>query len=327
MALEIISGDILKIDTEAIVIPANTKACTGRLLDKKVYVMAGYDEMMAARKAIGEIPVGKAEVTSAFSLKAKYVIHTVTPPWTGGFSEEPRLLTNCFCNSLMRATELQVKSIAFPLLCSGSNRMPILKAKTIAEDTINGWLRSHKSTLQVYLVILPDDMELLKEHHDANICTNQLSPLEKQREAKLREYLDKYPSKSNYDFLKERMRDYLRTRIVKNADLCRAISYDQSNISKLMKGQTQRPNKKAAIAMAIYMKLSEEERKDFMCCAEYSYPLEQLDFKVEELLNSGITDFQTINELLYAENPEWLLTNVKDGAIQTKKKQKKQYEK
>jgi O-acetyl-ADP-ribose deacetylase (regulator of RNase III)/transcriptional regulator with XRE-family HTH domain len=319
MALHIISGDILKIDAEAIVIPANPRVCVGRLLDKKAYEMAGFDEMMAARRAIGEISVGKAKVTPAFALKAKYVIHAVTPPWTGGYSDEPRFLTDCFCNSLKLATEIEVKSVAFPLLGAGSNRVPVLKAKTIAEDTINGWLRSHKSQLDVYLVLVPADFELLKEHLNDDVYINHEPTFEEKRESELKKYLKEHPQKNKADFLKERVQQYINRFTLTNAEIARAILRSESTISRLKNGETNSPNRNTVISVAIYLKLSKEERSDFMYCYGYVYPQFEMEFNVEEIIKSGITDFIQINNILSERNPHWILSSDNDGIKKTSK--------
>lgn len=49
----------------------------------------------------------------------RYVIHAVGPVWKGGTQNEPEELRNAVRNSLLKAKELDVKSIAIPAISSG----------------------------------------------------------------------------------------------------------------------------------------------------------------------------------------------------------------
>lgn len=69
---------------DAIVNTANPLPGYGPGLDSAVYATAGIDELLAARRQIGEIACGECAITSGFNLPARYIIHTVGSPWTGG---------------------------------------------------------------------------------------------------------------------------------------------------------------------------------------------------------------------------------------------------
>ena len=118
MPLEIVRNDITKMQVDAIVNTANPKPIVGGGVDRAIHRAAGA-ELLAARKKIGAIATGKAEVTPAYGLHAKFVIHTVGPVWQDGGHGERELLADCYANSLKLAAENGCSSIAFPLISAG----------------------------------------------------------------------------------------------------------------------------------------------------------------------------------------------------------------
>lgn len=92
----IIRNDITKVTADAIVTTANPQARIGGGTDSAIYQAAGADALLAERRKLGDIPVGQAAVTSAFGLRAKYIIHTVGPVWQGGIHGEEAALRSCY---------------------------------------------------------------------------------------------------------------------------------------------------------------------------------------------------------------------------------------
>ena len=115
-------GDITAYTGDAIVNAANSSLLGGGGVDGAIH-RAGGPEISEACRAIrarqGKCPVGEAVVTPGGRLAARYVIHTVGPVWNGGGRREAELLTNCYVNSLIRAEELSLRSIAFPNVSTG----------------------------------------------------------------------------------------------------------------------------------------------------------------------------------------------------------------
>ncbi len=151
MAFRIIRDDITRVKADAIVNTANPKPVIGGGTDTAVYEAAGKEQLLAARKVIGNIDPGDAVETPAFNLKAKYIIHTVGPIWNGGKSNEFDILKNAYKNSMELAKRLNCKSIAFPLMATGSNGFPKDKALQIALSTIQEFLIDNE--MKVILVV------------------------------------------------------------------------------------------------------------------------------------------------------------------------------
>ena len=156
MPFRIVRDDITKVKADAIVNTANPKPTYGAGTDAAVYEAAGKDKLLAERKKIGDIMPGNIAVTPAFSLKAKYIIHTVGPSWHGGVNGEYDILKNCYRKSLEKANELKCKSIAFPLIATGVYGFPKTEALRIAIDEISSFLMRDDVEMDVKLVVFDD---------------------------------------------------------------------------------------------------------------------------------------------------------------------------
>ena len=142
MPFEIIRNDVTKVRADAIVNPANPYPVVGAGTDSAIHCAAG-DGLLAARERIGEIAVGESAATPAFSLPAKYVLHTVSPIWEGGDHGEEALLRKAYDAALALADRLQCRSVAFPLLSAGSYGFPPEIALSVAIGAFTDFLLTH----------------------------------------------------------------------------------------------------------------------------------------------------------------------------------------
>ena len=155
MPLKIVRNDITKMNTEAIVNTANVHPTVGAGCDSAVYAAAGFDELLKYRtEKIGFVKEGDAFITPGFNLSAKYIIHAVSPHYNGD-EESERLLRSCYKKSLSLAKENKVKSIAFPLISTGSFGYPKEEGLRIALDEINAFLLTGE--MSVYVVVFDDE--------------------------------------------------------------------------------------------------------------------------------------------------------------------------
>ena len=153
--VQVIQGDITKVEVDAIVNAANSSLLGGGGVDGAIH-RAGGPEILAECKKIreqqGGCPTGEAVLTTAGRLPAKYVIHTVGPVWHGGNKGEPRLLANCYRNSLTLAVENAVTTIAFPNISTGVYRFPKEQAAEIALQTVVAFLKDDQQIKKVIFV-------------------------------------------------------------------------------------------------------------------------------------------------------------------------------
>jgi O-acetyl-ADP-ribose deacetylase (regulator of RNase III) len=132
-------ADITKETTEAIVNAANSSLLGGGGVDGAIHRAGGPSIVQECKRIvakIGTLPAGKAVITTAGRLPAKYVIHTVGPIYRGGGEHEAETLASCYRESISIADDHGIKSVAFPSISTGAYSYPVQKAAAIAVRTI-----------------------------------------------------------------------------------------------------------------------------------------------------------------------------------------------
>lgn len=157
--IEILQGDITEQSTEAIVNAANSSLIGGGGVDGAIHRKGGaciLEECEKIRSTLWKdgLPTGKAAITSAGGLKARYVIHTVGPIWRGGHSGEPKELADCYHNSLALAASKDLRSIAFPSISTGAYGYPMKLASKVALNATRDFLIRTTSSLEEVLLVL-----------------------------------------------------------------------------------------------------------------------------------------------------------------------------
>lgn len=165
--IEIIQGDITKLEVDAIVNAANNSLLGGGGVDGAIHRAGGkaiLEECLKIREKQGGCPTGEAVITTGGNLPAKYVIHTVGPVWQGGNQGEEQLLRNAYRNSLRLAVEHNLKTVAFPNISTGVYGYPKREAAEIAVDEVSKFLAEDSQLEKVIFVCFNEDnLEIYRE--------------------------------------------------------------------------------------------------------------------------------------------------------------------
>jgi len=155
--IQIVQGDITKLDVDAIVNAANTTLLGGGGVDGAIHRVAG-PELLAECRTLGGCEPGQAKITRGYRLPARFVIHTVGPVWRGGKHDEARILANCYRNSLQLAVENEIGTIAFPAISCGVYGYPIQDAAEIAFKATRDFLATNDEIQKVIFVVWGEDV-------------------------------------------------------------------------------------------------------------------------------------------------------------------------
>ncbi len=152
-------GDITTLKCDAIVNAANSQMlgcfCPNHgCIDNAIHTFSGIQlraecaGIMNKKKSAE--PTGKAEITKAYNLPCKYILHTVGPIVQGKLTQRDcRLLTSCYRSCLELAEENRLKSVAFCCISTGEFHFPNDKAAKIATETIEDYKKLTGSKIEV----------------------------------------------------------------------------------------------------------------------------------------------------------------------------------
>lgn len=155
--MEVVQGDITKMQTDAIVNAANSSLLGGGGVDGAIHRAAGPDLIHECR-LLGGCKTGQAKITKGYRLPAKHIIHTVGPVWNGGHQREPVLLASCYRESLKLAVAHNIQTIAFPAISCGIYGYPIPEAARIATREVARFLETNPAIQKVFFTCFEDDV-------------------------------------------------------------------------------------------------------------------------------------------------------------------------
>lgn len=294
-----------------------------------IYEKAGKEKLLAERMKIGEIAPGEIALTLAFNLKAKYIIHAVSPVWKDGSEEELKLLRSCYKKALEKTVEKKCSSIAFPLLGTGTNGFPKEKALLVAMSVIQNFLVAND--LQVMLVIFgqktyelssqffEDITVFVNENYEKHVLQKEYSTRQLSRKLLKSVFLDELDKNTLFRILDNWGKDFKEhlVKYVERSGMSNKEIYETANISRKVfseikmydKNKKNRPSKNTLLALIIALKLSMSEALELLVRAEYMLSnASQFDLIVGEFIKKKCYSVVKINIALYEkdENSELL---------------------
>jgi len=156
MRLELVEGNIVDLDVDAIVNAANSTLQGGGGVDGAIHRAAGPGLAIEAGR-LAPCPTGEARITGGHGLRARHVIHSVGPVWRGGTAGESELLASCYRSSLALAAEHGLSTVAFPGISTGVYGYPADEAASVAVREIAAWLDGNELPERVILCAFGDE--------------------------------------------------------------------------------------------------------------------------------------------------------------------------
>ena len=166
MPFRFIRDNIAPVRADAIVNSANPNPIVGGGAEADIYRAAG-PGLERARARFGKLETSAAVVTKAYGLPARYIIHTIGPVWQGGDAGEIEALRLCYRNSIDTAISMGCKSVAFPLISSGSYHFPKAEALAVAMGEIRSRM---DEDIEMILVVYDREAYALSEERYAGVA-------------------------------------------------------------------------------------------------------------------------------------------------------------
>jgi O-acetyl-ADP-ribose deacetylase (regulator of RNase III) len=151
----VLTGDITRLDVDAIVNAANASLLGGGGVDGAIHRAAGPGLLEECRR-LGGAETGEVKMTGGHRLPARHVLHAVGPVWQGGGAGEDEALARCYRSALRIAAEAGLRSIAFPAISTGVYGFPIERATRIAVAEVRRALEAGSPLERVVLCCFSD---------------------------------------------------------------------------------------------------------------------------------------------------------------------------
>lgn len=292
MPFLMVRGDIAKMRTDAVVIPA-----------------AGAGQPHKIRLALC-----RAIMRKSFGSSAPSIIYVIVPAWTDDRNKREQLLEKAYRSALRLAVKNDLRSIAFPLLSSGNTRFAQEEAFRIARSVITAVVR--REELSVYLVLQDHDPFIIS-HELSTALTSYIAVHEpKQRqmfsavsrlsefvleadEASLDESLEDLLSCRQETF-SQKLLSLIDQKDYRDAEVYHRANLDRRHFAKIRSNPAYAPKKNTVLALCIALRLDLQESEDLLRRAGYAFsPCSHADLIVRYFIEHGRYDIFDINEALF----------------------------
>ena len=292
MPFLMVRGDIAKMQTDAVVIPA-----------------AGAGQPHKIRLALC-----RAIMRKSFGSSAPSIIYVIVPAWTDDRNKREQLLEKAYRSALRLAVKNDLRSIAFPLLSSGNTRFAQEEAFRIARSIITAVVR--REELSVYLVLQDHDPFIIS-HELSTALTSYIAVHEpKQRqmssavsrlsefvleadEASLDESLEDLLSCRQETF-SQKLLSLIDQKDYRDAEVYHRANLDRRHFAKIRSNPAYAPKKNTVLALCIALRLDLQESEDLLRRAGYAFsPCSHADLIVRYFIEHGRYDIFDIHEALF----------------------------
>ena len=315
----------MKVD--AIVNTTNEEMVGYSGVDLAVHTIAGKELDEECSKLV-PLGLGCAKITKGYNLPCKYVIHTSGPIWYGCLRGESIILRSCYLESLKLAVKQGCKTVAYPLISSGTYGYPKDQVLKFAVQTITEFLLDNE--LSVYLCVydrqsysfsqkLFNDIkafigdDYVKTHdedfydfygdgieEDSAIfkapslksSTKRVEPTNNQSLAEYLKYIDKS--------FQEMLFELIDKKGMTDVECYKKANVDKRTFSKIKSNKDYRPSKPTVVAFAISLQLDLEETQALLATVGFTLSMSNVfDKIIRYFILNKVYDIFEINEALF----------------------------
>ncbi|MDO5136855.1 MAG: macro domain-containing protein [Oscillospiraceae bacterium] len=321
MEVHMIRDDITHMDVDAIMNPTNSGLYGVSGIDGLVH-KAGGSELEAQCSLLRPICIGEAVLTLSYGLPCKKIVHVAVPRWRGGLAGEKLLLKNAYLEGLRAAfNEPDIHSLAIPLMGSGGYKFPMSVAFNIANDTLQEFcdeIKRKRRGFTVYLVMYSVKSMIEVENHMMSIMENiddeyakahpnRFVPEEENPDRMFqlvyeltnaktkgkKESLDEYIENNKGSF-QATLFAYIQKSGMTDPEIYNSAELTKSHFSKLKK-EGYNVQKDTVLRLAVALKLSQDETKDLLESAGFTYDRSKVsDLVFEYYIMNGKYDLDKI---------------------------------
>ena len=288
--------NIVGIKADALIIPANTlPICTPGIMSD-VYAASDTEKLLEARMKAGQLEEGCTFCTEGYGLKAGKIIHTIMPLQDRNDQDCCELLHKCYKTAFECAHTLRCTSIAVPVLMSDVYGFPARKAMDIAMDEVHSFLRKADMDINI---ILSNGLVDMSISEDLIARIDEYLGLTGTSGSKNRQKLEDVVKTAEEGFA-DRLFRLIDERGFTDAEVYKRANVDRRLISKLRLDPNKNASKNTALALAIGLRLSIDETRDFIALAGWALSKSfTFDRIVKFFISNGRYDIDEINEVLF----------------------------
>lgn len=175
--IQVEEGDLTEARVDAIVNAANTELVLGAGVAGAIRERGG-PSIQAECDAHGAVALGRAAMTGAGDLPARYVIHAAGMEPGGQVSEES--LRACTQHSLELARDHKLASIALPAIGTGVGGFPLQRCAEVMLACVHDHLAQETSLREVHFVLFGEPAyRVFEQVNDAEKIRIQMEKLKR----------------------------------------------------------------------------------------------------------------------------------------------------
>jgi O-acetyl-ADP-ribose deacetylase len=168
--IRVVQGDITSTDVEAVLRPVSAEWNAVTPATRRLELAAG-PTVEAQCRAVGELPVGSAVITSAGALSARFMVHVVVRSVDEQVTEHG--VRRCLQNGLRRLAEWGIHEVAMPPLGTGAGNLDAEESAAIMIPILQEQVRAGGPPSEFHIFV---DSEYDRDAFDVHVRAASSGP-------------------------------------------------------------------------------------------------------------------------------------------------------